>query len=650
MPPPQVSEVQAAEKDKQLKRALGTWDISFLVVGAMIGSGWLFASLGAASSAGPAAILSWVLAGFLMLFVALAYTELGGMLQKSGGIVRYPQYAYGGVASYVFSWAYLLSAVSVAPSEAIAAVTYMSSYVSGLFTSSGVLSTEGITVAVLFLLVFFAVNWFGVRVLSSVNTAVGVWKVAIPAATVVLLMALSFHVSNLAGLRGGFVPYGWSAVLAAIPATGIAYSYLGFRQGIDFSGEAKKPGDVVKGTILGFLLVVLIYVLLQVSFIAGLNWSAISVQPGDWQAAYAPLYSGPFYLLMVKSGSMILAGFAVILLIDAVISPAGTGWIYIGTTARTLYGMAASGSLPAKFMELNSSKVPLWGTIAAFVVGFLFLLPFPTWYAISTFVTLTTVLTYAAGGPALITLRKTAADLRRPVKLPAPLLMGALAMVSAFLIVYWSTFYVFWFVFVLVMGGMALFFAYSAPKNYGSTRKVGYATGAAYLAILLISTYYLIYQPIIVPTGWPSTTPSAISLTPARIYDFVYYVGVEAISLLVSIRVVSSTGDERGKKHAKAGLWIFALIFAGYVLSFVGSYGVFSTPLLPFPWDTVTAVAVALVLYGYAVRSGIATEELAVALGELRGPSGEVDAGQLPKRRREVQNFSQFTSLRVILT
>ncbi len=137
MPPEEDSEVKAEKTDKEFRRALGLWDISFLVVGAMIGSGWLFGALGGASTAGPAAIVSWVVAGILMLFVALVYSELGGMLPKSGGIVRYPQYAYGGLASFVFSWAYLLSAISVAPSEALAATTYMSSYLTGLFPSRG---------------------------------------------------------------------------------------------------------------------------------------------------------------------------------------------------------------------------------------------------------------------------------------------------------------------------------------------------------------------------------------------------------------------------------------------------------------------------------------------------------------------------------
>ncbi|WP_243678125.1 APC family permease [Vulcanisaeta distributa] len=196
---PEVGESKAVQSDKQLRRALSQWDIAFLVIGAMIGSGWLFGSLGAASTAGPAAILSWLIAGFLMIFIALAYAEIGGMLPKSGGIVRYPQYTHGGFASFIMGWAYFLSAVTVAPSEAIAAVTYMSSYLPQLM-SNGLLTPLGTLVAAVLVVFFFFLNWYGVHVMGKTNTGVGWWKLIIPSLTFILLMALAMHTVNFSGL------------------------------------------------------------------------------------------------------------------------------------------------------------------------------------------------------------------------------------------------------------------------------------------------------------------------------------------------------------------------------------------------------------------------------------------------------------------
>ena len=620
MPPRDIIEKEASTKDRELKRALGTWDISFLVIGAMIGSGWLFGALGGAYTAGPAAIISWIIAAVLMLFVALVYAELAGMLPKSGGIVRYPQYTYGGLASYIFSWSYLLSSVSVAPSESLAAINYMSSYVNGLLTSSGVLSIKGFAVALVLMLFFFALNWYGVRVMSSVNTAVGVWKVIVPTATFALLFALDFHASYVISLRGGFAPYGWAAIFMAIPTQGIAYSYLGFRQGVDFAGEAKRPNDVIKGTVLGFILVALIYVLLQVSFIGAVNWSAVSVTPGDWQGLYSELHTGPFYLIMKQSGVYVLAGFAVLLLMDAIVSPAGTAWIYVGTCARAMYGMAATGNLPPSFLTLNSHRVPLWGTVLTLLIGLLFFLPFPTWYAISSFIVLTTVLTYVVGGPALVTLRRTAADAKRPIRLPWAEVIGAVAMIASFLIVYWATYYVLWFAFALIMGGLPLFLGYSAVRAYGSSLRRGISSAVLYLAALVASTYFLIYLPIVAPTGWPSPTPVAIALTGTRLIDFVVYVIVIAFATLLALFYVRPTMDERGKQHVLSGLWVIGVLLSAYALSFLGDFGVFSIPVIPFPYDTVLAAVTALIWYWVALESGIVTEELQVALKELGIP------------------------------
>lgn len=71
----------------------------------MIGSGWLFSSMYAAQAAGPAALISWVIGGVLMLLVALVFAELGMVRPESGGLVRYPLYSNGRLAATVVGFA-----------------------------------------------------------------------------------------------------------------------------------------------------------------------------------------------------------------------------------------------------------------------------------------------------------------------------------------------------------------------------------------------------------------------------------------------------------------------------------------------------------------------------------------------------------------
>ncbi|MEM4146656.1 MAG: APC family permease, partial [Metallosphaera sp.] len=115
--------------DKQLRRSLGKLELLYLSLGGIIGSGWLFGALYTAEDAGGSAILSWIIAGILVMFVGLAYSELGSSIPKSGGIVRYPHYSHGGIAGYIITWTYFLSAASVPAIEATATVTYLSSLV-----------------------------------------------------------------------------------------------------------------------------------------------------------------------------------------------------------------------------------------------------------------------------------------------------------------------------------------------------------------------------------------------------------------------------------------------------------------------------------------------------------------------------------------
>src|SRR5579875_2110486 len=112
------------EADRKLKRELSALDLLGLSMGGIIGSGWLFAVNAAAAVAGPSVILSWIIGGILVLFVALVYAEISGMLPRSGAIVRYPHYTHGSYTGYIMGWAYLLSSVTVPTIEAEAVVGY----------------------------------------------------------------------------------------------------------------------------------------------------------------------------------------------------------------------------------------------------------------------------------------------------------------------------------------------------------------------------------------------------------------------------------------------------------------------------------------------------------------------------------------------
>ena|SRR5215208_4946583 len=86
----QTEERGGAQAGHKLHREVSTIGLLFFSLGSILGSGWLFGSLLAAQTAGPAAIIAWVLGGLVMLVLALAHAELGGMYPVAGGIGPLP--------------------------------------------------------------------------------------------------------------------------------------------------------------------------------------------------------------------------------------------------------------------------------------------------------------------------------------------------------------------------------------------------------------------------------------------------------------------------------------------------------------------------------------------------------------------------------
>ena len=90
--------------DVGLKREMGLIGATWASETSIIGSGWLFAPLTAALLVGGAAVLDWVIAGIVVIVLALCHAELGAMYPVSGGTARFPHFAFGSVAGIGFGF------------------------------------------------------------------------------------------------------------------------------------------------------------------------------------------------------------------------------------------------------------------------------------------------------------------------------------------------------------------------------------------------------------------------------------------------------------------------------------------------------------------------------------------------------------------
>ncbi len=615
---------KAAPASGTLRRELTFLDLLMTSLGGIIGSGWLYGSWKGAFMAGPAADLSWLIGGIAVLLIGLVYAELGGALPEAGAIVRYPQFSHGTFVSYIMGWGALIAYASVPPIEAEAAVQFMGYYWPAVYsTHTASLTTVGLLMSVVFMLLFFFINYFGIRFLGQFNQWITVWKFVIPTLTFLLIFVFASHGSNFGGLPGGVAPMGIAPMFGAISTTGIIFSYLGFRQALDYGGEAAHPQrDIPRATIYSVVTGIVLYTLLQVAFTLGLNWHALGLAPGAWAklSTTGAITDAPFYLVLKSAGVGLLGAFGTVLLIDAFVSPTGTGYIYLGTSARTVYGLSSVGYLPKWFQSISERyRIPWIALLASLVVGCLFFAPLPSWYTLVGLITGATALTYIMGGVGLQVLRKTAGGMHRPYRLGSAQILSPLGFLAAVLIVYWSGFAPLVTIFAAVFVALPVFAWYYAPRRGWLQPTQGYVLGAVFLVVWVITQRWGLYV---------LTAPGTI--TPAQHPAFALFFIVQLAEVAGFTAVLAALCNEQGRKAVHSTWWFIFLIFGTMLIAYLGPFGPQTTPTLVFPLDVVVEVIIGLVAFYWAVGSGYSTEEIQDIVSANRGVVPEESEGSAP--------------------
>lgn len=117
---------------------------------------------------GLSAILSWVIGGVALGLVALGFIEMTRVRSISGGLVRYPQETNGSLVAAIIGWAIWLAYSANPPTEASGIIQYLSKLMPGLYDGTP-LTASGILVAILIMIVFVVINYFGVNIFAKVN-------------------------------------------------------------------------------------------------------------------------------------------------------------------------------------------------------------------------------------------------------------------------------------------------------------------------------------------------------------------------------------------------------------------------------------------------------------------------------------------------
>ncbi len=428
-----MSETAPARATASLRRDVGLLPLFMVSAGSVIGSGWLLGTLNASEAAGPAAIMSWAIGAILLIGIALVYAELGAAYPISGGTARFTWIHTGTLGGFFCGTFSYLQAVAIAPIEVEASIGYLNAkWWHGLLNSNSLLTGKGLAVAVAAMFLFTALNLLGVKWMAEGNTIAMIWKIAVPVLTIILIMSSVFHGSNFTA-GGGFMPYGVKGVFVALPL-GVIFALEGFEQAAQLAGEARNPKRDIPLAVVGSMLMgAALYMLLQVCFIGALNPHNVA---HGWASPFGNAGAfGPYYTLATSVG---LGWLGYVLIIDALISPGGTGLVYLATTSRLSYSLARVRFLPPVFSGIDRRGVPWFSILFGGAFGCLLFLPFGGWAKLVGAITAASSFMYSYAPVAAVSLRKSDPDRPRPYRVPGLSIIAPFSFVVSGLIIYWS--------------------------------------------------------------------------------------------------------------------------------------------------------------------------------------------------------------------
>ena len=474
------------QKDESSKINLP--QLVLLGLGSLIGSGWLFGAWEASSIAGPAAIISWIIGFVVIGSIAYNYIEIGTMFPQSGGMSNYAQYTHGSLLGFIAAWANWVSLVTIIPIEAVSAVQYMSSwpwewakFTSGLMDGSTI-SNAGLFAVFVIIIIFSLLNYWSVKLLTSFTSLISVFKLGVPLLTIIMLIISGFDTGNYGHSVGTFMPYGSAPIFAATTASGIIFSFNAF-QTIIMGSEIQKPEkNIARGIAISLTLSAILYIVLQSTFITSMPTEML--HENGWSGIN---FNSPFADMAILLG---LNWLAILLYMEAVVSPFGTGVSFVAVTGRVLRAMEQNGHIPKFLGKMNKKyMIPRVAIIFNAIISMVMVSLFRDWGTLASVISTATLVAYLTGPTTVISLRKMAPKMHRPFRANLLKFMAPFSFVMASLAIYWAMWPTTAEVILIIILGLPIYFFYEYKMNWKNTKKqIG---GSLWIILYLIVLAFL---------------------------------------------------------------------------------------------------------------------------------------------------------------
>lgn len=450
------------ECDMGLRRVLGAFDLTLLGIGAIIGTGiFVLTGVAAATTSGPAVVLSFVVAGIACAFAALAYSELASSVGGCGSAYGYSYAAFGEFLAWIIGWDLILEyGVAVA-----AVANGWSGYFNNALKAIGVPIPDFLLAgpfapdpglvnlpAVLIILALMAMLIVGVKESARLNAAM----VFIKLLTITVFLAVGiFHINP--ENWSPFMPFGWFGegeggkpigILAG--ASVVFFAYVGFDAVSTAVEESRNPKrDVPIGILASLGFCTLIYIIVSGTLTGMIPYPELNV---SYPVSFALEQVGVTWAsALVATG--VITGLTTVMLV-----------LYYGLT-RIIFAMSRDGLMPQFFGTVNETthtpvrSTVICGVFMAVMAGFIPL------GALAELVNIGTLAAFVLVCIGVIVLRKTHPDMPRPFKMPGGIILPVLGVLScgaliAFLPAHTHERFILW-----LLAGLVIYFAYGIRKS-----------------------------------------------------------------------------------------------------------------------------------------------------------------------------------------
>ncbi len=430
---------ESAENSNGLKRTLGRWNLIALGIGGIIGAGiFVLTGQAAASYAGPAVVLSFVVAGIACTFAGLCYAEFASMIPIAGSAYTYAYATMGEFLAWVIGWDLILEYLFAASTVSVGWSGYTSSFLHDIgihlpsyFTNAPIAydtsthewSTTGSIINLPAVFIIFMLTMLlivGIKESAKLNNIVVIIKLT------VIFLFLAFGVTYVITDNwtpfipvntGNFGQFGWSGIFRA--AGVIFFAYIGFDAVSTAAQESKNPQKDMPWGILGSLVIcTLIYIMVGLVMTGMVKYDLLN-DPAPVAIAVNTAGEGLAWLKpFIKIGA--IAGLSSVIL------------VMLLAQSRIFFTMSKDGLLPPLFSVLHTKfKTPyitsiIVGSVASAIAG-----AFPIGL-LGELVSIGTLLAFVIVCGGVLVLRYRSPELERPFKTPFFPYVPILGVLSSF--------------------------------------------------------------------------------------------------------------------------------------------------------------------------------------------------------------------------